>query len=99
MATAFRIIEPVDLIAIDGQAVLGPEVELNPGVNGVLDLLNGDSVLIVRRDGLQLVVVVARKDGAFHSFEVAGVNWWLEGHSQGPQALGVIVKVSGLSSS
>lgn len=63
MALALLVVEPIDLVAVDGQAVLGSEVDLDPGINGVDDLPNGDAVFVVRWDGVELVRVVAGIQG------------------------------------
>ena len=63
MALALFVVEPVDLIAIDGQAVLGSEVDLDPDIDGVNDLPNSDAVFVVRWDGVELVRVVAGIQG------------------------------------
>jgi hypothetical protein len=67
MVLAVCIVEPIDLIAVDGQAVFCLEVELHPGIDGVDDLANGDAVLLIRWDGVELVRVVAGiKGGVVH---------------------------------
>lgn len=73
MALPVGVIEPVDLVAVDLKAMLGLQIEFNPGVDCVDDLPHGHLVLVIGGDGVELMRVVAGVSGCGH-WSVRGVG-------------------------